>query len=78
MSGELLRRRAGIAPLTARERDCLQLAAKGHRTGRIAEKLNLAEVTVGLHLGNARRRLSARTLPEAVAKAMLYQQIEIA
>lgn len=77
MSGELLRRRSGAAPLTSRERDCLQLTAKGMRASQIADRLVIAEVTVGLHLRTARRKLGARTLPEAVAKAMLYQQISV-
>lgn len=77
MSGELLRRRAGAAPLSGRERDCLQLTAQGLRTAQIADRLVLADVTVGLHLRNGRKKLGARTLAEAVAKAMLYQQIEV-
>lgn len=71
MSGELLRRRSGAAPLTCRERDCLQLTAKGMRTSQIADRFAIAEVTVGLHLRTGRQKLGARTLPEAVAKAML-------
>jgi len=43
----------------------------------IADRLHLADVTVNLYLKNARQKLSARSLPEAVAKAMLFQQIEI-
>lgn len=77
LSGELMRRRAGAAVLTARERECLQRVAQGRRTAQIADALSLAEVTIALHLRNARRKLGARNLPEAVAKAMLYQQIEI-
>lgn len=77
MSGELLRQRAGAAPLTGRERDCLQLAAKGMRTTQISYRLSIAEVTVGMHLRKARTKLGARSLPEAVAKAMLYQQIDL-
>lgn len=77
MSGELLRRRVGAAPLSGRERDCLQGVARGLRIGQIADRLTLAQVTVNLYLKNARRKLAARTLPEAVAKALLYQQISI-
>ena len=73
MSGELLRLRDNAAALTGRERDCLQYAARGDRTARIAERLGIVEATVGLHLSNARRKLAARTLSEAVAKAILYQ-----
>jgi len=77
MSGELLRRRAGAAPLTGRERDCLQLTANGMRIARIADRLMLAEATVSLHLKNARKKLGARSLPEAVARAMIYNQIHV-
>lgn len=77
LSGELLRRRAGAAPLSGRERDCLEGMARGLRIAQIADRLVLAEVTVNLHLRNARRKLGARTLTEAVAKAMLYRQISV-
>jgi len=77
MSGELLRLRAGAGRLSARERDCLEGLARGLRIARIADRLTLAEATVNLHLRNARRKLAARTLPEAVAKAILYRQIEL-
>lgn len=75
MSGELLRRRAGAAPLSPRERDCLQMTARGLRVSQIADRLMIADVTVHLHLRRARVKLAARTLPEAVSKAMLYRQI---
>lgn len=74
--GELMRRRYGAAKLSARERDCLQHVARGSRLSAIAQDLVLAEVTVGMHLKNARRKLGARTLPEAVARGLLFQQIE--
>ena len=74
--GELMRRRYGAAQLTARERDCLQAVAQGARVSAIAHSMTLAEVTVGLHLRNARKKLGARSLPEAVARALLFQQIE--
>lgn len=77
LSGELLRRRAGSAPLSDRQRDCLQGFANGLRTGQVADRLSIKEVTVNLHLRDARRKLNARTIPEAVAKALLYQQISV-
>ncbi len=75
MSGELLRLRAGAPPLSPRERDCLQLTANGLRVSQIADRLMIADVTVHLHLRRARAKLTARTLPEAVSKAMLFGQI---
>ncbi|CAN5381903.1 LuxR family transcriptional regulator [soil metagenome] len=74
--GELMRRRYGAARLTPRERDCLQHVARGSRISAIAFDLELAEVTVGMHLKNARKKLGARSLPEAVARGLLFQQIE--
>ena len=75
-SGELMRRRDGAAALTIRERDCLQVISRGERVTAIAHQLGLSEATVELHLRNARRKLGARSLPEAVARALLYRQIE--
>lgn len=73
--GALLREAAGAAVLTPRERECLAFVAAGLRPDRIAERLSVARVTVDLHLSNARRRLRARTLAEAVAKALIQGQI---
>lgn len=75
--GELKRRADGARPLSARERECLQFLASGLRPAQIADRLTLAEVTVSLHLRNARRKLSAATLPEAVARALVYGQISL-
>ena len=77
LSGELLRLRAGAVPLSDRQRDCLKGFANGLRTGQVADRLGIREVTVNLHLRDARRKLAARNTPEAVAKALLYQQIAI-
>jgi len=74
--GELMRRRYGAAQLSPRERDCLQAVARGRRISAVAYDLELAEVTVGMHLKNARKKLGARSLPEAVARGLLFQQIE--
>ncbi|GGY41217.1 helix-turn-helix transcriptional regulator [Parvularcula lutaonensis] len=60
----------GWSALTARERECLTLTAMGSRVADIAHRLALAEVTVSVHLRTARQKLGARTLPEAVAKAL--------
>jgi DNA-binding NarL/FixJ family response regulator len=75
-SGELMRRRDGAAALTPRERDSLQMIARGERVASVAHQLGLAEATIELHLRNARRKLGARSLPEAVARGLLYRQIE--
>ena len=74
--GELIRRRHNVSPLTIRERDCLQLIARGFRIDAIGDRLAIATVTVEMHLRSARKKLGARTTPEAVARALLYQQIQ--
>jgi DNA-binding CsgD family transcriptional regulator len=69
---ELSRNAVEVAnPLTPRERECLLRLAQGERVDRIADRLSLSNATVEMHLANARRRLGARTSPEAVAKAVL-------
>ena len=75
--GSLLREAAGAGVLTPRERECLSFTAAGLRPDRIAHRLGLARVTVDLHLANARKRLKARTVAEAVAKAMTYGQLTL-
>lgn len=75
-SSELMRRRDGVTALTAREKDCLQIISRGERVAAVAHILGLSEATVELHLRNARRKLGARSLPEAVARGLLYRQIE--
>jgi len=75
--GTLLREAAGAGTLTPRERECPSFLAAGLRPDRIAERMGLARVTIDLHLANARRRLKARTLAEAVAKAMTYGQLTL-
>lgn len=64
------------SPLTPRERECLTRLAAGDRVDRIADRLRLSNATVELHLANARRKVGARTSPEAVAKAVLRRWIE--
>lgn len=68
-----LRRREATteSPLTRREREVLAYIAGGHRVASVAERLGIAEVTVNLHLKNARNKLGANTLAQAVAKGML-------
>jgi DNA-binding CsgD family transcriptional regulator len=50
--------------------------ARGLRTVRIAERLGLSEVTVELYLKNARRKLKAATTSQAVARAMIFGDID--
>lgn len=75
-SGELMRRRDGVPQLTSREQACLQIISRGERVAAAAHQLGLSEATVELHLRNARHKLGARSRPEAVARGLLYRQIE--
>jgi DNA-binding CsgD family transcriptional regulator len=67
----------GTAELSPREKDCLLYTALGQRAGQIAETLNIAEVTVNLHLKTARTKLSASTTAQAVARALTLRLIKL-
>lgn len=56
--------------LSTREAECLELVANGKRIGQIADRLDIAEVTIEYHLRNCRTKLGARTRDQAVAKAV--------
>lgn len=58
------------ATLSAREQECLAWSAAGLSAREIADRLNVAESTAVFHLNNAKRKLGARTLVQAVAIAM--------
>lgn len=55
--------------LTPRERDVLDGLAQGYRRDQLAHALGLALPTVDLHGASLRRKLGARTIPEAIAIA---------
>jgi DNA-binding CsgD family transcriptional regulator len=61
--------------LSDRERQCLELVARGQRSGSIAGELAIAVVTVEAHLKSARRKLEAKTMPHAVARAICLREI---
>ncbi len=58
------------APLSARERQCLQLAARGMTSGDIGIKLGIACRTVNYHFGNVLSKLGVLNRNEAIAKAV--------
>jgi DNA-binding CsgD family transcriptional regulator len=58
------------APLSAREIQCLQLAAYGMTSADIAQKLNLAERTINFHFCNIVTKLAAANRAEAIATAV--------
>lgn len=62
------RRRRGLLPLTARQRQILQYVAAGHTNSQIATRLELSEGTVRKHLENIFLRLNVLSRTEALAR----------
>jgi LuxR family transcriptional regulator, activator of conjugal transfer of Ti plasmids len=62
--------------LSPREMACLQWVARGKSTWDIGEILGVSRRTVVFHLENAKRKLNALTLPQAVAVALQDRLIE--
>jgi DNA-binding CsgD family transcriptional regulator len=58
------------APLSAREKECVTLAAHGLKGVDIAHQLGIAPRTVQFHFDSIRSKLAASTRQEAVAKAV--------
>jgi LuxR family quorum-sensing system transcriptional regulator CciR len=63
-----------VAPLglTDRERECLQLIARGLSDRAIGEALGIAEVTARSYFEAAKTKLKARNRPQAIAKAVSW------
>lgn len=55
--------------LTAREREVMAFVAAGLMNKQIAGELNLSEITVKIHRGQAMRKMDARSLADFVLKA---------
>jgi DNA-binding NarL/FixJ family response regulator len=64
------------ASLTAREREVLQLATRGHSTHEIAEVLFLSSATVKTHFQRAYAKLGVRDRASAVAECLRRGLIE--
>lgn len=64
-------------PLARRERECLQLVARGLLSKQIAAALEISESAVRLYLRSARLKLGAATVYQAVARASLLELIQI-
>ena len=62
--------------LSPREVACLQWVVRGKSTWDIAEILSISRRTVVFHIENAKRKLNAVTLPQAVAIALYNKLIE--
>jgi len=58
------------APLSPRERECLNLAARGLTSDDIAEKLEISPRTVQFHFDGIRSKLNAANRGEAIAVAI--------
>jgi DNA-binding NarL/FixJ family response regulator len=57
------------APLSSREKHCLQLASHGLTSAEIASRLGIVDRTVNFHFANILSKLAARNRHEAIAKA---------
>lgn len=65
------------AHISARERECLNWAAKGKTSWEISQILGVTESTIIYHLRNATRKLNAANRLHAVAKALKASIIDI-
>ena len=59
-----------VEPLTAREREVLQMLAQGRGNKQIAVRLNISEHTVKFHVASILGKLGASTRTEAVSLAL--------
>lgn len=64
--------------LTSRQTECLLWAAKGKTIWETAQILGLSEFTVREHLKTAMEKLNAKNKVEAIAKSIVYKQINAA
>lgn len=71
----LFGRSSHYSGLSNRERRVLQLLARGLGNLQIAHSMGIAEVTVRLHLRNARKKMGAATREQALALALVRGQM---
>ncbi|MFT4956165.1 MAG: LuxR family transcriptional regulator of spore coat protein [Brevundimonas sp.] len=71
---ETPRRRTESPHLSARQMECVQLAATGLTSSEIAMRLGLSPRTVDEHLTGACRTLGVRTRIQAVARLALSER----
>lgn len=62
--------------MSARERECVLLAARGATDAEISRMLGLAESTVTRHIEDARHRCGCGTRMELVARALYRQELK--
>ncbi|ABD87583.1 transcriptional regulator, LuxR family [Rhodopseudomonas palustris BisB18] len=65
----------GPLPLSKREKQCIELLAKGFLPKQIAALLDLSESAIRLYLCSARRKLQASTTSQAIAIALSLELI---
>lgn len=63
--------------LTARERECLTLAARGMTSCDIAQKLGITERTANFHIGNVLAKFGALNRGEAIARAVALNLVSL-
>ena len=63
--------------LSAREKETLQWLAAGLRPDQIAFKLNIGYRTVDKYINSAKCKLKARTRDQAIARALLFNVIDV-
>jgi FixJ family two-component response regulator len=61
--------RAAYESLTPREREVMAFAASGLMNKQIAAEMNLSEITVKIHRGQAMKKMESRSLADFVRKA---------
>jgi FixJ family two-component response regulator len=61
--------RTAYDSLTPREREVLEFVVAGLMNKQIASEMNLSEITVKIHRGQAMRKMAARSVAELVRKA---------
>lgn len=61
---------AGSPKVTKREREVLELAARGQSSKRIAYQLGISESTANFHIASIKRKFKARTRSQAIAQAL--------
>ncbi|MBW0003056.1 MAG: LuxR family transcriptional regulator [Hyphomicrobiales bacterium] len=69
-------RRNGAPTLSRRERECLQLLARGRVPKLIARDLNLSESAIRLYLKSARHKLGCGTMNRTIAFAINHELID--
>ena len=60
------------SPLTARERDVLELIAKGFKQSQIAEALSINQQSAKTHIKNAYKKLGVHNKVDALRKSGIW------